>query len=215
MTPFGALSIPLVTVVGFLLVPAPLELSREIGHYRVDPTRSHLTIHLDTAGLLGLFGHRHLIRAPIASGQVRFNRATPEHNRVRLRFMAEQIRVLDPDLAEEKRWEVQEVMQSPRVLHSLDHPLIQFNSTAVEVKAGQFTLRGHLTLRGTTRALVIRGRMERHSRWMVVSGSTRFKQTLLGIQPVSAVAGTVRVKDEMEIRFHVFLIPENAAEKIC
>ena len=177
--------------------------------YLVDPQQSRLSIHLDTAGLLGRFGHRHLIVAPVASGRVSFDPAKPERNRVRLSFKAVRLQVMDSDLAEDQRAEVRRVMQSQQVLHSLRHPLIRFDSRQMEVHRGDFALRGHLTLRGTTRPLVIRGQLERNPGGMQVRGRVRFKQTLFGIRPVSTLAGAIRVKDEVEVRFQLVLIPDS------
>ena len=176
--------------------------------YRVDPKQSRLSIHLGTDGLLGRFGHRHLIGAPVASGRVSFDPARPEQNRVQLSFKAVQLQVLDSDLAEDQRAEVQRVMQSRQVLHGLRHPLIRFDSRQMEVHGGDFFLRGHLTLRGTTRPLAIRGQLERRPGGMRVTGRARFKQSLFGIRPVSTLAGAIRVKDELEVRFQLVLIPE-------
>ncbi len=176
--------------------------------YLVDPEQSRVSIHLDTDGLLGRFGHRHLIGAPVASGRVSFDPATPEQNRVQLSFKAVQLQVLDSELAEDQRAEVQRVMQSRQVLHSIRHPLIRFDSRQMEIHEGDFVLRGHLTLRGTTRPLAVRGQLEPRPGGMRVKGRARFKQTLFGIRPVSTFAGAIRVKDELEVRFRLVLIPE-------
>jgi hypothetical protein len=38
-------------------------------------------------------------------------------------------------------------------------------------------------------------------------GTSRFKQTEFGIQPVKVAGGTIRVKDEVRIEFNIQLAP--------
>ena len=62
------------------------------------------------------------------------------------------MRVMDKDVSEKDRAEIQETMLGPKVLDAGRFPEIRFRSTAVEpAGAGRWTVRGDLTLHGQTR----------------------------------------------------------------
>jgi hypothetical protein len=150
------------------------------------------------SGLFSAFAHDHLVRAPIALGEVRLGRDPG----VELSIQSGQLVALDPKLAADKRAEVQRRMLGPEVLDSERYPEIRFRSTQVQPLAGdRWQVEGQLTLHGETRPVSL----EVSGDGAHYSGRTRIKQRDFGIEPVSVAGGTVKVKDELLIEFDVYL----------
>ncbi|MGH9600761.1 MAG: YceI family protein [Terriglobales bacterium] len=163
----------------------------------IDAGRSTLTVRVFKAGLFSFAAHNHEIQAPIASGSL----VESEKPSVELAVDARQLKVLDPQLAADKRAEVQKTMHSPDVLDSTQFPEIRFRSASIEKSGeGNWTVRGDLTLHGQTQPVVVSVTGGNgHYR-----GSSSFKQRAFGIKPVSIAGGTIKVKDEVKIEFEIF-----------
>jgi hypothetical protein len=162
----------------------------------VDVERSTLTIYAYKSGLFSAFADDHVIRAPIASGRVSEEGTLA----VELAVNAAQMTVLDPTLPTDKRAEVQARMRGPEVLDSTRYPDIRFASTDIAPDgAGQWRVSGDLTLHGMLRPLTFTvTRRDGHYRGAVV-----IRQRDFGIQPISIVGGTVKVKDELRVEFDI------------
>lgn len=166
----------------------------------IDVSHSTMTVRVFKSGLFSLFAHNHEIQAPLTEGRV--NLSAPLS--VTLKFDARKLRVLDPDLSEKDRAEVQRTMDGPDVLDSSRFPEILFQSTKVEQqKNDRWIVHGNLTLHGETHPITLPvNRDEGRYR-----GSTKLSQRAFGITPVSIAGGTIKVKDAVEIAFDIALEP--------
>jgi polyisoprenoid-binding protein YceI len=163
----------------------------------IDPAQSVITIHVGKSGFFSTFGHNHEVRAPIAEGVIDENPANPG---VQFRVDARELKVLDPDVKESERAEVQRTMLGPEVLDSEKFPEIRFRSTSVDrVADSKWKVSGDLTLHGQTRPVhgLVTGSAGRYR------GTAEFKQTTFAIKPVAVAGGTVKVKDELRIDFQI------------
>ena len=102
--------------------------------------------------------------------------------------------------------EVQRTMLSDKVLDVAKYPTIAFRSRRIEIqqrRGGQLCLRvlGVLTLHGVTREIEGPVAVTLSSDRLTGTGTVIVKQTDFGIEPVSAGLGTVRVKDEVSVRY--------------
>lgn len=185
-------SLVLILFVVGLAAPAWADDSRPI-----DAHHSHMTVFVSKSGIFSRFAHDHEIAAPLAAGTVDAGARSVE-----LRVESRTLRVLDPDLAERKRSEVQRTMLGPKVLDVERFPEIRFRSTAIE-KTGQesWSVRGTLELHGQSRPVSLKVTRASES----YRGSARLKQTDFGIKPVTVAGGTVRVKDEVRVEFEIAL----------
>jgi polyisoprenoid-binding protein YceI len=165
-------------------------------NHTIDAEHSMLTVFVDKSGFLSAFADDHVIRAPIAGGSISSN--TPLAVEVSVR--SANLIVLDPSLPVDKRAEVQARMLGPEVLDSTKYPDIRFTSTAVEsVGADRWMVTGRLTIHGETQPITFavvrqKGRFR---------GTVGLKQSDFGIQPISILGGTVRVKDELNVEFDI------------
>jgi polyisoprenoid-binding protein YceI len=161
----------------------------------IDSGRSVLTVRVFKAGLFSAFGHNHVIKAPVAEGTV--NEQTP---RVELQVRADQLRVMDEDVSDKDRGEIQTTMLGPKVLDSQRFPEIRFRSTKLEeASPGHWKVQGELTLHGQTRPVTVLAE-RREGRYF---GSASLKQRDFGIIPVTVAGGTVKVRDEVRIEFEI------------
>lgn len=161
----------------------------------MDTAGSKLIVHAFKSGLFSGFADNHEIEAPIAEGSI-------DETGARVSFVIEswKMKVLDPQLSSDKRRQVQERMLGPEVLDVERFPKITFESTKVERSGqGQWRVEGRLSLHGVTRPMIINVRNE-SERYV---GTCSLKQREFGIEPISIVGGTVKVKDELKIEFDI------------
>jgi polyisoprenoid-binding protein YceI len=184
------------SIPGALLASALLSAPAHGETWAVEPQKSSFTVHVFKSGLFSAFGDNHEVRATVASGSV----SDGEQPAVEIEVDARQMTVLDPELAKEKRAEVQKRMLGPEVLDVAKFPEIRFKSTAVkQIAEGRWHVEGELELRGKKVPLSfeVAGSKERFR------GSATVRQRAFGIKPISAGGGTVNVKDEVKVDFEI------------
>jgi polyisoprenoid-binding protein YceI len=161
----------------------------------IDTERSVLTVRVYKTGLLSALGHEHEIRAPIQKGT--FDEGK---NTVEFVVDARTLRVLDSDVSEKDRTEIQSTMLGPKVLDSAEFHEIRFHSTDVS-RAGEarWILHGDLTLHGQARPVKVDVE-HRDGRYR---GSAQLRQKEFGITPVTVAGGSIRVKDEIRVEFEI------------
>jgi polyisoprenoid-binding protein YceI len=170
------------------------------------PGRGHFRIETGTSGLFGAFAHEHLIEAQEITGCAAIDPQNLTRSSVKLTFATAKIRVMDPNEAKD-RPKVQMTMET-EVLKVSEYPQIVFESTGIEPggTADAFRVRGNLTIRGKSQAVIVPVTLTRMSDGVYRAvGSYKFKQTTFGIQPVQLAGGTVKVKDEVKTDFELYL----------
>jgi polyisoprenoid-binding protein YceI len=165
------------------------------GQKAIDTQHSVLTVRVYKAGAFSAFGHEHTIRAPIQNGSFDEDKRTVE-------FVvdARALRVLDSDVSDKDRAEIQRTMLGPKVLDSEQFHEIRFHST--EVSRGsenRWTVQGDLTLHGQTHPMRV-GVERQDGRYR---GSARLRQSEFGITAVTVAGGTIKVKDEVRVEFEI------------
>jgi polyisoprenoid-binding protein YceI len=166
---------------------------------KIDGPHSTVTVRVYKSGFLSAFGHNHEIQAPILSGEVKES----DSPSVELRVDARKLQVLDPEVSEGTRAQIQDTMQGIQVLDVIHFPEIRFQSTGVEPKsADHWIVHGKLTLHGKDRPIAVAVTLKGEH----YLGSATLKQSDFGITPVTVAGGTVKVKDEVKIEFEIALI---------
>ena len=169
--------------------------------------RGHFQIHVGTAGLFGAFAHNHLIQAEKITGCANIDSQNPARSSIQLEFPVSALRVLDPKESAKDRAQVQKTMET-EVLRVSEFPKITFESSAIERAEGtdRFRVRGNLTIHGAKQPVIIPVTLTRlNDGTYRAVGEYKFKQTSFGIKPIQLAGGTVKVKDELEIEFELFL----------
>jgi polyisoprenoid-binding protein YceI len=176
-------------------------LSASVSHIQaenrpIDAGRSTLTVLVSKSGLFSAFADNHVINAPIAGGTI--SEDAPLSIDVTVR--AADLRVLDPGLSVERRAEVQARMLGPEVLDIAKFPEIAFVSIAIEpTGTDRWQVTGRLTLHGQSRTTTFSVVRVNNT----YSGEVAIKQREFGIEPIRVAGGTVKVKDELKVRFEI------------
>lgn len=162
----------------------------------IEIEQSTLTVYVYKSGLFSAFADNHIIKAPIASGQI----TDGETPAVSLTVHAPDLRVLDPGLSASRRAEVQARMIGSEVLDAARFTDITFVSTAVTPGGSErWQVTGRLTLHGQMRSIAfpvtkMNGRYR---------GEVKLKQRDFGIEPITVAGGAVKVKDEIVVQFDI------------
>ena len=175
--------------------------------YRLDASQSRFTVQAFAEGLLSSFGHNPVIAIRDFEGEVEFVPATLEGARVRMTIKAGSLAVAD-DVKEKDRLEIERMMRDD-VLEVSKYPEIVFESTSVtasRIAEGRYRFRaiGDLTLHGVTqRNLWISGEVTTGEDTLRAQGDFSLKQTDHKIKPVSVAGGTLKVKNELKLKFDI------------
>ena len=165
----------------------------------IDTQQSVMTVRVLKAGLFSAFGHEHEISVPIKDGKF-----SESERSVELTVAARQMRVMDKDVSDKDRAEIQEAMLGPKVLDTARFPEIHFRSTTVEpAGSGRWTVSGDLTLHGQTRPV----KFEIQAQNGHYQGSAQLKQKDFGIEPIVVGGGAVKVKNELRVEFDILAKP--------
>lgn len=176
--------------------------------FRIDPASSSIVVQVGRAGVFAFAGHDHEVAAPAVDGRVVLDRSDMSRSSVQLQFAATALKVTGKGEPAQDVAEVQRVMLSDRVLDVARYPKIVFESGGVSPAtpaADGMTLRvdGQLTLHGTTRRVTVPVRVRLTANRLAAEGRLTIRQTDFGMRPVTAGAGTVRVKDEVDVVFTI------------
>jgi polyisoprenoid-binding protein YceI len=182
-----------------MVLPVALWAADAATQQQIDTQKSVLTVRVFKTGLFSAFGHDHDISAPIKDGK--FSEAKRS---VEFTVDARQMRVMDKDVSDKDRAEIQDTMLSPKVLDSGQFPEIGFHSTAVQPAGeGQWAVTGDLTLHGQTHPV----KVEVHARNGHYTGSAELKQRDFGIEPITVGGGAGKVKNELRVEFDIAAKP--------
>ena len=172
----------------------------------VVPDRGFFRIHVGTSGLFGAFAHNHLVEAQKVEGCAMLDTRDLTHSSIKLVFQSANLHVIDPGENAKDRATVQQNMET-EVLQIAEFPRITFESTAIEAGApNQLRVHGNLTIRGKTQPVVIPLSFMRlgDGTYQAV-GKYNLKQTTFGIKPIQLAGGTIKVKDELQTEFELYL----------
>ena len=165
----------------------------------IDTQKSVMTVRVLKAGVFSAFGHEHEISAPIKDGK--FSEA---ERSVDLTVDVRQMRVMDKDVSDKDRAEIQETMLGPKVLDVARFPEIHFRSSVVEPAGnGRWSVTGDLSLHGQTHPVKLEVRAQNGH----YQGTAELKQKDFGIEPIVVGGGAVKVKNELRVEFDIVAKP--------
>lgn len=173
--------------------------------YRIDPGRSRFMVKAFATGMLSAFAHNPTIAIRDFTGEVEFSPDAPEQSSLSIRIQSGSLEVTD-EVSDKDRRDIERQI-SEDVLETERYPEIVFESTAVSADrvAGQYRakIKGDVTLRGVTRACEITSQIIAGPDTLRAHGEFPLKQSDFNIKPVSAVGGTIKLKDELKFNFDI------------
>ena len=160
-------------------------------------------------GMLSMFGHNPLIAICGFGGDVRCIPVTLESASLLMLVQADSLAVVNKVSDKDKR-EIERGMRED-VLEISRYPEIVFMSTKVSASRTaegryQASISGNLSLHGVTRGHTINAQVTVNESSLRAQGEFSLRQTDYNIKPVSAVGGTLRMKDELKLSFDITAI---------
>lgn len=172
--------------------------------YSIDSRGSNFTVKAFATGLLSMFGHSPTISIPDFEGDVLLNPEAVEHSSLNLVIHSASLVAID-DISKKDRDEINQTMHN-EVLESDSYPQIIYDCsrlTASKTGEGQYwaALNGELTLHGVTRNQPVSARVSINGNELRAAGDFTVRLSDYEIRPVTAAAGTVKLKDELKLSF--------------
>jgi len=170
--------------------------------------RSRFAVKVQASGVLKGLGHNPTLTVRDFSGTIDFNEQSPEQSLVKLAVKADSLEVAD-DMKKSDRQEIEDRTRD-QVLEVKQHPQITFASSRTEVSSAnagdrsyhlKFT--GDLSLHGVTRPQSISAQLKVRDDDVKLTGELTIRQSEFQIKKVSALAGALTVKDELQISFEL------------
>jgi polyisoprenoid-binding protein YceI len=179
--------------------------------YRVQLGMSRFTVQAFASGMLSFLGHSPTFAVTNFDGVFAFENGDVASIRMNLTIQAASLRVAD-GVKDSDRTEIEERMRQ-EVLELSSFPEVQFESTSAAISPiakGQFRARidGKLVLHGVTRPHAIEGELLIFNDGLRLRGESSLHMSEHGIKPVSALAGTIKLKDELKLQFDIAAMPE-------
>jgi polyisoprenoid-binding protein YceI len=170
-------------------------------------------VHVFKKGAFSAFAHDHHFEVTQWRATADVPDGEPSSPSVEVVVSADSMRDRQQSLSEENRRKVDQQAAGAEVLDAQHHPRIEFRSQRFEADPGgtpghvRGSLHGTLTIRGQSVPAAVAVDADRGGGVWRVRGKARVKQTAFGIKPFSGFAGTVGVKDELEIELALTLRP--------
>jgi polyisoprenoid-binding protein YceI len=181
--------------------------------YRLEPTRSRFTVQAFATGMLSFFGHSPTFNVGDLSGSLVFEGGKVSGLRLTLTIRSESIVLVDRvsdgdrrDIEGTMRRDVLETGVYPEITYAAD------GAASESVARGQYRVRinGRLTLHGVTRDHPLDTEMVVFDDGIRLRGGSQLRLSDYRIRPVTALAGTIKLKDELKVSFDVAGLPQGA-----
>lgn len=174
--------------------------------YRIDARQSQFVVQAFADGLLSVFGHNPTIAVCGFGGDAGFVPGTLAAASVLMLVQSNSL-ALTSKASEKDRLEIERAMRDD-VLETARYPEIVFMSTSVAVKQlaegkYQAQINGSLSLHGVTRTQQIDAQLTVSEGRLRAQGECSLRQSDYNIKLVSALGGTLKVKDELKLSFDI------------
>jgi polyisoprenoid-binding protein YceI len=181
-----------------------------MNRYRIDSARSRFTVQAFAAGLLSALAHSPTFAVRDYRGEVRLG-DTAQSLEVDLTVNPASLDLQDRVSAADRR-EIERRMWD-EVLETSVHREISYRGRAARAATigqgrYQIAITGELTLHGVTASQQVDAELVVFGDGIRLGGGCPLRMPDYRIKPVTAVGGTIKLKDEMRISFDVAAIPE-------
>lgn len=192
--------------------------------YRVDANASVVSVHVYKDGPLARFGHNHAIAVQQLTGSVFLQREL-ERSGFELSAPLAMLAVDRPadraaagadfpgELPPEAIAGTRANMLGPKLLTADLYPLLQMTAVSVRGKLPDLTWTVRVSLRGISTDVEFPAKVVVDGQRITADGSLTLSQSQLGLAPFSVLGGGLRVRDEMEIFYHVVAVRDGTVAK--
>jgi polyisoprenoid-binding protein YceI len=178
--------------------------------YRFDPGQSRFTVQAFATGLLSFMGHSPAFAVRDFSGTVAFDAGRVGGMRLDLNVRADSL-ALTGEFRSADREEIERTMRR-EVLETADYPQIRYEAMAVSSETsspGRYCVRldGRLSLHGVTLEHPAEAELTVFDDGLRLSGTSVVRLSGHRIRPVTALGGTIRLKDELRVTYDLAAVP--------
>jgi polyisoprenoid-binding protein YceI len=178
----------------------------DVVRYRIDAGQSRFFVQGMAEGMFSMFGHDPVIAVRGFGGDVRCVPDTLESASLLMLVQADSLSVVNK-VSDKDRREMERGMRED-VLETARYPEVVFMSTKIsanQTAAGRYQVRinGNLSLHGVTREQAINAQVAVNESNLRARGEFSLRQTDYHIKPVSAVGGTLKMRDELKLSFDI------------
>jgi len=156
-------------------------------------------VHTDTVGLLSALAHKRLIQATQFKGEIVYAKDEIKNSRVELLIETDGLIPTEKDISESDRQEILSNMRE--LLQVKSYPTMHFTSQAVTPIKDGINVGGTLRMKGVAQKVAVDVKLKTIDNVLISSGEFTVKQTSFGIEPYSALLGTIQVADEIRFEF--------------
>jgi polyisoprenoid-binding protein YceI len=179
--------------------------------YRLDPGHSKFTVQAFAGGLLSFFAHSPTFAVRDFAGEVDFEDDAVESMRLQLAVKAGALALVDQVKAAD-RVEIEGRMRG-EVLETAAYPEIRFEAAvraSERIEPGRYKvqLAGPLALHGVTREHQADVELLIFDDGVRLRGASPLRLSEYRIRPVTALAGAIKLKDELKVSFDLAALPE-------
>jgi polyisoprenoid-binding protein YceI len=187
-----------------------METASDVLTYKIDARRSSFTVQVFVTGVLSTFGHNPNIAIRDFSGQVQAVPNSPGASSVKIKIRTESFDVTD-NIKDDDRREIEKAMRN-EVLETSRFPEIHFQSTRISgdkifENMYRVVIEGNLFLHGVTKKQNIEAQVNLSQDTLQAQGTFSLRLTDFNIKLVSAAAGMLKVKDEVQVSFSIVASP--------
>lgn len=174
--------------------------------YLIVADQSRLTVQAFAKGILSAFGHSPTLAVRGLAGEVGFDADAADAASLNLTVSADSLAVID-NISEADRREIErktreEVLESARYPEIVFQPL-QVSAQRTEEAHYHIRLNGHLSLHGVTRTQSVEAGVALTGNCLRALGKTQLRLSDYRIEPVTALGGAIKLKDELELTFDI------------
>jgi polyisoprenoid-binding protein YceI len=179
--------------------------------YRFDPAQSRFQVHAFATGMLSVFAHSPTFGVRDFRGSLGFEGPDYRGMMLDLVVIADSLELEDrvgatdrQDIEGRMRREVLEIATFPELRYEAA------GSTPDQVAGNRYRVRvnGRLTAHGVTRPHACDAEILALSDGLILRGEFPLKMSEYRINPVTALGGTIRLKDELVVSFDLACFPE-------
>ena len=99
-------------------------------------------------------------------------------------------------------------MLGRKVLNAENHSMIRIQSTGIDGEPGSLIVTADMTVAGQTNSITFPASASLSGNEIIVSGIARISHKEIGLKPFSAAFGTLKVHQEMTVRFEITAVLE-------
>ncbi len=175
-------------------------------HYLAEPSQSRFTVSAVATGMLAGLGHNPTIAVRDFTGELVFDPEKPGEGSVGLTVKADSLAVTNASSAKDRE-EIDSRMRQ-EVLETAAHPEIVYQGTfskADKIADGWYRVQvtGELRLHGAKNPQPIDAQLRFSEGEANLSGRFTLFQSRFRIKPVTALAGMIKLKDELTIEYDI------------